>query len=279
MTSSTHDEILIDSGTGQTLARDIAEVWGKRELMWMFAVNRVAVRYKQAGLGKLWAPLQPIITTIVFSLVFGVLARIPSEGTIPYPVFVFTGLLLWQYFARSLVDGSDSLVSNASVISKVYFPRLILPFTAAISAAIDFAIAFVVLIGLMLVFGMIPGPTILFVPVIVLLGGMLAAGVSMVLAPINAIYRDVGFALPFLMQMGMFLTPVIYPVSFVPEEYSWLYLLNPAATLLNGMRWAVIGGEMPSLAAWLILAAYIVIFLVIGRAVFRRLEGTLVDRI
>lgn len=279
MTTSAREEIVIDAAQRHTLARDAADIWRTRELMWMFAVQRVAVRYKQAGLGKLWAPLQPIITTIVFSLVFGVLARIPSEGTIPYPVFVFTGLLMWQYFARAVVDGSDSLVSNATIISKVYFPRLILPFTAAISAAIDFAIAFVVLIGLMLVFGMLPGWTILFVPVIVILGGLLAAGISLVLAPINAIYRDVGFALPFLMQMGMFLTPVIYPVSFIPDEFAWLYLLNPAATLLNGMRWAVIGGEMPSVAAWAILIAYIGFFIVFGRAVFRRLEATLVDRI
>lgn len=277
--TDTRAEIVIDAGSRHTLLGDIADIWRARELLLMLAAQRVAVRYKQSGLGRFWAPLQPIITTIIFSLVFGVLARIPSEGTIPYPVFVFTGLLMWQYFARALVDGSDSLISNANLVSKVYFPRLILPFITAVSAAIDFVIAFVVLLALMLIYGMVPGWQILFVPVIVLLGGLLAVGIALTLAPINAIYRDVGFALPFLMQMGMYLTPVIYPVSFVPERFAWLYLLNPAATLLNGMRWAVIGGELPSLAAWLILFGYVVVFLAIGRIVFRRLEGTLVDRI
>jgi lipopolysaccharide transport system permease protein len=277
--SEVRTEIVIEAGTRQTFWEDVAELWRARELVWMFAVQRVAVRYKQAGLGKLWAPLQPIITTAVFSLVFGVLARIPSEGAIPYPVFVFSGLLLWSYFARSLVDGSDSLVSNAQLITKVYFPRMILPITSALSSAIDFGIAFVVLLALMLIYGMIPNWTIIFVPAIVLLAGLLAVGVSLLLAPLNAIYRDVGFALPFAMQMGMFLTPVIYPVSFIPERFAWLYLLNPAATLLNAMRWAVLGNEPPGLWAWLILLAYIVVFIVVGRLVFRRLEGTLVDRI
>jgi lipopolysaccharide transport system permease protein len=272
-------EIVIDASVKQTLWEDLGELWRARELIWMFAVQRVAVRYKQAGLGKLWAPLQPIITTIVFSVVFGVLARIPSEGTIPYPVFVFTGLLLWSYLARSLVEGSDSLVANSSIISKVYFPRMVLPITSALSSAIDFSIAFVVLLALMLIYGMIPNWTVIFVPVIVLLAGLLAVGVSLLLAPLNAIYRDVGFALPFAVQMGMFLTPVIYPVSFVPERFAWLYLFNPAATLLNAMRWAVLGNPFPGPLAWLILLAYIAGFLIAGRLVFRRLEGTLVDRI
>lgn len=271
--------IVIDASARQTLGEDLRELWRARELVWMFALQRVAVRYKQAGLGKLWAPLQPIITTIVFSVVFGVLARIPSEGAIPYPVFVFTGLLLWSYFARSVVDGSDSLVSNAGILSKVYFPRMILPITSALSSAIDFGLAFLVLVALMLVYGTIPNWTIIFVPIIVVIAGLLAIGVALLLAPLNAIYRDIGIALPFAVQMGMFLTPVIYPVSFVPERFAWLYIFNPAATLLNAVRWAVLGSAPPAPIAWLILLVYIAGFLFVGRLVFRRLEGTLVDRI
>lgn len=277
--TETREDIVIDARVSNSLLEDIAEVWRARELTWMFAARRVAVRYKQAGLGKLWAPLQPIITTIVFSAVFGVLAQIPSEGEIPYPVFVFSGLLMWQYLSRSLVEGTDSLVANASVISKVYFPRLILPLTATLSAAIDFAIAFAVLLLLMLLYGVVPTWSIVLVPLIVALAGLLAAGVAFILAPLNGIYRDVGFALPFLMQMGMYLTPVIYPVSFVPDRFAWLYLFNPAATLLSAMRWAVVGGEFPGPLAWAVLLVQIVGLLVIGRAVFRRLEGVMVDRI
>jgi lipopolysaccharide transport system permease protein len=186
---------------------------------------------------------------------------------------------MWQYFSRSVVDGSDSLVANAGVISKVYFTRLILPLTSSLAAAIDFGIAFVVLLALMLFYGMVPSWTMVFVPFVVLLAGLLATGIALILAPLNAINRDVGFALPFLMQMGMFVSPVIYPVSFVPEHLQWLYLFNPAATLLNAMRWAVVDGAFPEPWAWLALAAYIVVFLAIGRVVFRRLEGPLVDRI
>jgi lipopolysaccharide transport system permease protein len=279
LSTDSSTEIVIDAGTRRSLATDLAEVWRARELIWMLALQRIAVRYKQAGLGKLWAPLQPIITTIVFSLVFGVLAQIPSEGTIPYPVFVFSGLLMWQYLTRSLLDGTDSLVFNASMISKVYFPRLILPVISTLSQSIDFAIAFSVLLCVLLLYGMLPSWHVIFVPVIVLIAASLAIGISLVLAPLNAVYRDIGLALPFAVQMAMYLTPVIYPVAFIPKEYAWIYLINPAATLLGAMRWAVVGGEMPSLTAWAILFGYIAVFLVVGRIVFRQLEGTLVDRI
>ena len=241
-------------------------------------MREISVRYKQAVIGVLWVVLQPLIMTAVFTFVFSYLARVPSDGA-PYPVFVFSGQLLWQFFARSVTEGSASLVSNKDMITKVYFPRQILPITIPISAMIDTGIAFVILYILCLFYGIFPGLEILVVPFVLILMAMLGYGISLWTAPLNAIYRDIGIALPFVVQIMMFLTPVIYPVSFVPEQYQWIFYLNPMATLIEINRWAFLGTPFP---AWEALAGAVAltgVILYFGFGVFRKLETTLIDRI
>lgn len=270
--------VLIVPSARRKLFREILEVWRYREMLVTLALREIAIRYKQTSIGVLWVLIQPIVTSAIFTFIFSYLARIPSEH-VPYPVFVFSGLLLWQYFSRVLSDGSTSLVSNAGIITKIYFPRLLIPLIGVAAAAIDFLLAMLVLMGLMLLFGVAIPWTVLLIPLILLMTASLGYALALILAPINAIYRDVGFILPFAMQIAMYLSPIIYPVSFVPERLQWLYDFNPIATLLSAMRWAVIGADPPSLLGLTFYGAVTVVCLAVGLTVFRRLESTLVDRI
>ncbi len=222
---------------------DFNELKQHRDLFYFLVAKEIKVRYKQTVLGGLWAIIQPFFSMVVFSLFFGRLARIPSDG-IPYPIFSFTALVAWTYFSNALSGSGNSLVASSNLISKVYFPRIIIPLAPALAGLLDFSIAFVILLCMMLYFHIVPTVMILLVPVLVLLMTLTASGVGMFLAALNAKYRDIKYAIPFLVQIWMFLCPVVYPSSMVPEQYRIIYYLNPMAGIIEGFR-SVLLGNIP----------------------------------
>ena len=244
----------------------------------MFAWREITVLYRQAIIGIFWVILQPVVTVIIFSILFGYLARIPSEG-MPYPVFAMAGLLPWQYFSKAVLTGSNSLVDNRGVVTKIYFPRLILPISGVLAGLVDLAFAFLALVGLMWIYGIVPSLTILGLPVFLIMAVLLALGVSMWLSALNALYRDVKFALPFALQIWMYATPIIYPVGFIPEGWQWLIKLNPMTGIVGGMRWSILGTGSLDVEALAISVAWILVILVAGSQIFRRLEGDIADRV
>lgn len=255
---------------------DLKELWQYRELLYFLTWRDVKVRYKQTALGAVWAIIQPFFMMLVFSLFFGRLARVPSDG-IPYPVFVFCGLLPWQLFAHALTESSNSLVGNQNLITKVYFPRLVIPISAVLGGAIDFLIAFVILLGMMLYYGIVPGVAILALPGFVLLALLTALGVGLWLSALNAQYRDVRYTINFLVQFWLFATPVAYPSSLVPEKWRPLYGLNPMAGVVEGFRWALLGkSQPPGMMLW-VSVAVVVVLLLGGLYYFRRMEQEFAD--
>lgn len=222
---------------------DLAALWEYRELLYFLVWRDVKVRYKQTLLGAGWIILQPVVSMIVFSLLFGALLNVPSNG-VPYPLFAFAALLPWNYFAGSLARTSGSVVNSANLISKVYFPRLVVPLGGVVAGLVDFCVAFVVLIGLMLFYRMAPTPAIVLLPGFLLLAMATALGFGLWLAALNVRYRDVNYLVPFLVQIWMYLTPVIYPATIIPERYRWLLALNPMTGVVEGFRWALLGGYL-----------------------------------
>ena len=274
---STYKKVILPN-QDRNLLEEIQEIWRERNLLLIFAKRDISIRYKQAVVGLLWVVLQPIFMTAIYTFVFGIMAKVPS-GDAPYPVFVFSGLLIWQYFSRVVLEGSVSMVQNASIITKIYFSRLLVPLGTAASASFDFLISIIVLVVLMLILNVPLTPKLFLIPAFMGAAGLLAYGITLFLSPINAIYRDIGIVLPFLIQVTMFMSPIFYPVSFVPEKFQILYTVNPIATIVESMRWAIIGSEPPSLVSYIILMAFIVVLLFYGFKVFRKLEATLVDRV
>jgi lipopolysaccharide transport system permease protein len=254
------------------------ELWEYRELLYFFVWRDVKVRYKQTVIGVAWVILQPLLTMGVFTIVFGRLAKLPSQG-LPYPVFYFAALVPWAYFAQALTLCTNIVVTNQHVITKVYFPRLILPLAAVCSGLIDFAIGFVVMIVLTLSFGIHPQATVLLLPAFMLLAVLTALGIGLWTSALNALYRDVASIVPFVVQFWMLASPVAYPSSLVPERWRWLYGLNPMAGVIDGFRWALTGnGQPPGLQ--LVASAVAVLVLVAGGLVFfQRVEGTVADRV
>ncbi len=255
---------------------DLAEIWEYRELLYFLVWRDVKVRYKQTALGAAWAVLQPVLTMLVFSLVFGRLARIPSGG-VPYPIFAFAALLPWQLFAHALTDSGNSLIAHQSLVTKVYFPRLILPLSAVLAGLVDFAIASLVLAGMMIHDRIVPGAAILLLPAFVLLALATAFAVGVWLAALNVRYRDVRYTLPFLTQFWLFVTPIAYPSSLVPAAWRPLYGLNPMAGVVEGFRWALLGqGE--GVGPMLLVSIVMVILLLVGGVIyFKKTERTFAD--
>lgn len=254
----------------------LRELFEYRELLYFLTWRDIKVRYKQTVLGAAWAVIQPLFIMLVFSLFFGRLAKIPSDG-IPYPVFTFCALLPWQLFAHSLNESSNSLVANERLITKVYFPRLVIPLSAVLGGLIDFAIAFLVLVGMMAYFGIAPGLALLALPLFILLAVMTALGAGLWLSALNVQYRDVRYTLGFLTQLWLFATPVAYPSSLVPEKWRVLYGLNPMAGVVEGFRWALLGktpGPGPML---LVSSLTVALMLVGGLYYFKRMEETFAD--
>ena len=258
------------------LALDLGEVWAARELLYFFIWRDVKVRYKQTVIGAGWAILQPVSTMLVFTLFFGKLAKIPSGG-LPYPVFYYCALLPWMYFAGSLTSATNVVVEQQRVITKVYFPRLILPVSAVVGGLVDFAVAFSILLVMLLYYGIVPTLAIFTLPLFLLLAIATALGAGLWLCALNAIYRDVRYVIPFMVQFWMFASPVAYPSSLVPERWRSLYGLNPMAGVIEGFRWALTGQGRPPDMLLLASAAAVVLMLVGGLFYFRRMEGTIAD--
>jgi lipopolysaccharide transport system permease protein len=254
----------------------LGEIWEYRELLYFFVWRDLKVRYKQTAIGAAWAVLQPFMSMVVFSLFFGILAKIPSHG-LPYPVFYYSALLPWQFFASSLTNASTTMVEHQRVITKVYFPRLLLPLSVTLSGLLDFGIGFVVFLGMMLFYGIIPRAAMLWLPVFLLLELLTALGVGLWLSALNAIYRDVRYVLPFLVQFWLFASPVAYPSSLVPQRWRWAYGLNPMAGVIEGFRWALTGRGDPPTALLAVSAATVLVVAVGGVTYFQRMEDTVAD--
>jgi lipopolysaccharide transport system permease protein len=255
---------------------DLKAIWQYRELLYFLIWRDVKVRYKQTVIGAAWAILQPLLTMMVLTLIFGNFAKVPSDG-LPYPIFAFTALLPWNYFSQAISRSGESLVGNARLISKVYFPRLIVPISAAVAPLVDFAIAFVVLVGMMAWYGIALTWGMFALPVFLLLALLTALAVGLWLSAFNVRYRDVRHAIPFLIQFWMFASPVAYPVSLVPEKWRLLYSLNPMAGVIEGFRWAVLSKESPDFSVMALSAAAVLAILIGGLIYFTRVEQTFAD--
>jgi homopolymeric O-antigen transport system permease protein len=255
---------------------DFREIWNYRELLYFLTKRDIKVRYKQTVLGGLWAVIQPAFTMLVFTLFFGRLAKMPSDG-LPYPIFVYAGLLPWTYFANAVSASGNSLVGSANLITKVYFPRIVVPASAALAGLLDFFIALFVLAALMIWYQFLPGPTILLFPFLVALTFLCAVGVGLWLSALNVQYRDIRYAIPFLIQVWMFISPVIYPVSLVHGKYQWLLALNPMGGVIHAYRASLLGHQ-PIDWGLLALSAVIILALFLGGLYyFRRMEKVLAD--
>jgi len=255
---------------------DFKELIEYRDLFYFLVTSDIKVRYKQTVLGGLWAIIPPFFMMIVFSLFFGNLAKLPSDG-VPYPIFSYSALIAWTYFANAVTSSSNSLVGSAGLISKVYFPRLITPLAPLLVGLLDFAIAFIILIGMMIYFQIYPTIMILFLPLLVILMMLAASGVGMFLAALNTKYRDIRYTIGFLVQFWMFASPVVYPVSMIPEKYHLLYSLNPMAGVIEGFRSALLGTIAFPTQMLLISTLVSVILFIIGALYFKRTERDFAD--
>jgi lipopolysaccharide transport system permease protein len=255
---------------------NLRDLWEYRELLYFLTWRDIKVRYKQTALGMAWVVLQPVLLMLIFTMFFGRLVELPSDG-VPYPLFTYTALLPWQLFSRALNEGSMSLIAQERVITKTYFPRILLPASAVLASLIDFGIAFLVLIGFILFYGAHPGLAILTLPLFVILVVMAAFGVSLWLAAFNVLYRDVRYVLPFLTQIWMFATPIIYPVAVVPDSWRLLYSLNPMVGVVEGFRWALLGGSS-GMDAMFGLSAFVVAGILGGGVLyFQSVQQTFAD--
>jgi lipopolysaccharide transport system permease protein len=256
----------------------LGETWDYRELLYFFVWRDVKVRYKQTIIGVAWVVLQPLLSMGIFTLFFGRLAKLPSDG-LPYPLFYFAALAPWSYFATALSSATNVVVENQRVITRVYFPRLILPLSSVLSGLVDFAIAFVVLVVMVAGYGMRPGAQVLWLPFLLLLAAGTALGVGLWLSALNALYRDVRYVTPFLMQFWLLASPVAYPSSLVPAKWQWVYGLNPMAGVIEGFRSALTGHGQPPGPLMLASVAMVGILLVGGAMFFQRMEGAIADRV
>ncbi len=255
---------------------DFKELRAYRDLFYFLVLRDIKVRYKQTVLGGLWAIIQPFFMMVVFTLFFGNLAKVPSEG-VPYPIFSYTAMVAWTYFANATTFSGNSLVQNTALISKVYFPRLMVPLAPVLAFLLDFAIAFVILIGMMLYYQIYPTVMTLFLPLLVILMMLTASGVGMLLAALNANYRDIRYTLQFLVQFWMFASPVVYPVSMLPEKYHLIYAINPMAGVIEGFRSALLGTVAFPTQMLLVSTLTSIIIFIIGALYFRQTECYFAD--
>lgn len=275
MRYSQTDIIRIQPDQGWALLK-LRELWNYRDLLNLLVWREIKGRYRQMALGPLWIVIQPLMQIIVFSLVFGRLAKIPSDG-LPYPIFAYTALLPWQLFATAVSKSASSLVANMAIISKVYFPRMIIPTAAVFTGLIDFGMSFGILLVMMLAFNTLPTIAALALPFYLLLGMATALGVGLWLASLSVKFRDVSFAINYLVQIWFYATPVVYPTSLVPERWLPLYRLNPMVEVIEGFRWTLLGrGHAPDLLTFLIVTE-VAILLLTGALIFKRTEGSIVD--
>jgi lipopolysaccharide transport system permease protein len=254
----------------------IKELWTYRELLYFLIWRDVKVRYKQTALGATWAIIQPVMTMVVFSLFFGRLAKIPSDG-VPYPIFSYAALVPWTFFANGLTQSSNSLVGSANLITKVYFPRLTIPIATVLSGVVDFLLAYGVLLCMMFLYGIWPTAKILWLPIFLLLALVTALGVGMWLSAMNVQFRDVRFVVPFIVQFWLLATPIAYPSSLLSEPWRTLYGLNPMVGVVEGFRWAMLGTNTAPGSSMLVSSAVALVLLITGSFYFRRMEKTFAD--
>jgi len=258
------------------ISLNLRELWKYRELLYFLTWRDIKVRYKQTVLGAAWAIIQPFFTMVVFSLFFGKLAKVPSDD-IPYPIFSYAALVPWTFFANGLSQSSTSLVASANLIQKVYFPRLVVPISAVISGGVDFVLAFVVLLGMMFFYGVVPTWNVVWLPLLLLLALVTSLGVGLWLTAMNVQFRDVRYAVPFLVQAWMFATPIAYPSSLLDEPWRTLYGINPMAGVVEGFRWALLGTETAPGPIIIVSTLVAVGLLISGAYYFRRMEKTFAD--
>jgi lipopolysaccharide transport system permease protein len=270
------EPILVIQPKRHLLSLDLKGIWEYRELLYFLIWRDLKVRYRQSAIGVGWVILQPLMTMVVFSAVFGKFVGVPSDG-LPYPIFIFSALLPWNLFASSLSRGSTSVVDNTQLVSKIYFPRLLLPLSGVLSPMADFGVAFMVLAGMMVWFGISPTVGFFALPAFLVLAILTALAIGLWLSALNVRYRDVAHAVPFLVQIWMFVTPVTYPVSLVPEKWRLLYSLNPMAGVVEGFRWALLGQQSPDFLVIIASAVMMVGLLVSGLVYFRYTERTFAD--
>ncbi|MEH1929799.1 ABC transporter permease [Nostoc sp.] len=268
-------ELVIEAGgTDRQYWKDI---WRYRELFYFLAWRDILVRYKQTAIGIAWALIRPFLTMVVFTIVFGQLAKLPSQG-VPYPILVFSAMLPWQFFANSLSECSNSLIGNANLISKVYFPRLIVPTSAVVVSFVDFLISGMILLGLMAWYNFVPSWRILTLPLFIVIAFAASMGAGLWFASLNVKYRDFRYIVPFIVQFGLYISPVGFSSSVVPEKWRLLYSLNPIVGVIDGFRWAILGGESKLYFSGFLLSLGLVILLFIsGIWYFRKVERTFAD--
>lgn len=254
---------------------DFHELWEYRELLYSFVARDVKIRYKQTALGFLWAIIQPLFMMVIFTLFFGGFAKIPSDG-VPYPLFSFAALLPWTLFSEGLSRSTSSMVGNAGIMTKVYFPRLIMPISGILSPLVDFFIAFIILILMMAYYGFVPTIAIVLLPLFILLALATSLAIGLWLSALNIKYRDFQYTLPFIIQLGLYASPIVYPSSMIPAQYRILYGLNPMAGVIEGFRWALLGAKPPE-AMLLVSVGVVVVLLIGGLFYFKRMEQYFAD--
>ena len=268
-------ELIIEAGRAEK--QYWKDIWRYRELFYFLAWRDILVRYKQTVIGVAWALIRPFLTMIVFTVVFGNLAKLPSEGA-PYPILVFSAMLPWQFFANSLSESSNSLISNANLISKVYFPRLVVPTSAVVVSFVDFMISGIILVGLMAWFDFVPGWRILTLPVFIAIAFIASMGAGLWLCSLNVQYRDFRYIVPFIVQFGLYISPVGFSSSIVPEKWRLLYSINPMVGVIDGFRWAILGGESQIYWPGFALSmGLVLVMFVTGVRYFRKMERTFAD--
>lgn len=276
--SQSTDELIIEAGrTEQNYWRDL---WRYRELFLILAWRDITVRYKQTVIGIMWAILRPFLTMVVFTVIFGGIANLPSDGNAPYALMVFAGTLPWSLFSSALSEASNSLIGNERLISKVYFPRLIIPTATVVTAFIDFLISLVVLVGMMIFYRFVPSWNILLLPAFLILALLASLGPGLWITALNVKFRDFRYVIPFLVQLGLYISPVGFSSDVVPERWRLLYSINPMVGVIDGFRWAILGGESPIYWPGFVLSLLVVaFFLWLGLTQFRKMEKSFADLI
>ena len=273
---STPPELIIEAG--RTERQYWQDLWRYRELFYFLAWRDILVRYKQTIIGMAWALIRPFLTMIVFTVIFGKIAKLPTEGDAPYAIMVFAAMLPWQFFSNSLSGCSNSLITNANLVSKVYFPRLIVPTSAVVVSFVDFMISGMILLGLMIWYNFIPSWRIITLPLFIAIAFAASMGVGLWLASLNVQYRDFRYVVPFIIQFGLYISPVGFSSNVVPEQWRLLYSLNPMVGVIDGFRWAILGGESNLyLPGFLLSLALVLVLLFSGISYFRKMERTFAD--
>jgi lipopolysaccharide transport system permease protein len=276
--SKSRDQVLVLRPTRGWGSLNLGEVWNYRELVYFLTWRDLKVRYKQTALGAAWAVLQPFLSMVVFSVLFGQLLGMPSDD-VPYPVFSYTALLPWGVFSKALNDAGRSLVTNRAMITKIYFPRLVIPLASVLSGVVDFLIAFIVLLGMMWYYGISPTANIWALPFLLLLALATALGVGLWLSAMNVLYRDIGYVIPFLTQLWFYLTPIVYPTSKIPGGWQLVYAMNPLVGVVEGFRWALLDTSNAPGPMILVSSVIAILVLVSGMFYFRRMERTFADMV